>query len=352
MKNQSIPSMDEVQKPEHKMFGFSNALGAALLGGLFAAIYVMYKNYLACGMKSSADQVLKIGIPITLLLHFVLFYIMEFTEISVPFGLYILAVAVVGFTQDKIIKEHAAANGEFYGIGRSLLVAVSAMAVSITILAVLIFTFYSRIPDLQTSSGQQISLNAGDGSVWQTYDVDQFSQESDAIQFYKTEDGINWNTYLNSRYLFEISYPETVLVFGRPDNLTEEGQIMVTNTDDRISLGSASDLVHRIVVGVFNTNADNTLEIARSQYINFAIPAQIEQMKQQGIDLDVSDFVIQEIEFKGKQSLEIKSPLVYEILTVNSAGNVVGIRAREYDGGETTEKDRLTKEIINTFAIF
>lgn len=187
MEHLSTPKANEAEKTQNKMFGFSNAIGAALLGGLFAMVYVMYKNYVAAGMKDVADKVLKIGLPVTIVVHGILFYLILLTETKLPIGLGIISAVIVSFSQNSLIKAHEENSGLFYGLWKSLGVVVLGVASSLVTLLIFFLIFHSQLPILQLNSNKEIRLNAGDGSGWQTYKIDQFSQRVTPSGFIRPE---------------------------------------------------------------------------------------------------------------------------------------------------------------------
>jgi len=93
----------------------------------------------------------------------------------------------------------------------------------------------------------------------------------------------------------------------------------------------------------------STVEELTSFFLDMLVPGLI---KNRSIpNLTVEDFVITETTYDGYPAIQVIDPLGYRIWMHNDKGTIMGIVALRYNGATTTEKDRNTKKIMETFKV-
>ena len=168
----------------------------------------------------------------------------------------------------------------------------------------------------------------------------------------ETIDGVDWYTYTNNSYGYQISYPENVL-FERSSEM--EGLLEQTEAakkDAMIFIKDApNEFMHTTSAVVSPDFKAFNIDELRTFYTEESIKEHMKNNKRLNRNLKPEDFTITETTYDGRQAIEVIHPIGYTIMTYNDKGTFMGVSALKYDGATTTEKDRNTKKIMETFKV-
>jgi uncharacterized membrane protein len=122
---------------DKKMYATGNLIGGAVLGGLLAVLYMVYKNYQAVGDIEKANKTISRGIPATIIIYGVILYLIP-DDTSVSFIVGVCAGWAANSAQDTLIKKHKNNSGQLYSVWNALLVVLVAILVIWFVIALLI----------------------------------------------------------------------------------------------------------------------------------------------------------------------------------------------------------------------
>lgn len=160
-----------------------------------------------------------------------------------------------------------------------------------------------------------------------------------------------WITYTNKNYGYEISYPDNVEFvksseLGRPAAAPgKENQLVFLFSED-------DEHFHRLLAGVIIEYEATNLNELEEKYREFTIPSLMRSKVGFAAKATASDFYISTTTLNGMKTLVVNSPISYDFVNFNKEGQVFNVRAQgDFDGSTSTPKDRLTREIMETFKI-
>lgn len=165
-------------------------------------------------------------------------------------------------------------------------------------------------------------------------------------------DRSDWITYTNTNYGYEISYPSTVEFTKSSETVLAPNEIP-GRKDQLVFLGdSFENSVYNISAGAaLKDYTATSSELLLKHFKETTMPSQIRGRLGEKYSLSTSDYKFKEILHNDSPTIEVQTPAGYRIEKANSNGDIFIVTASDYSGETTTPKDRLTREIIDTFRV-
>ena len=169
------------------------------------------------------------------------------------------------------------------------------------------------------------------------------------ITYRDTVDGVDWYTYTNEIYGYAISFPKYVLLERSSEMSPLVPQTKAAQQDSLIFLSEKDDdRIFTISAGAAPDFEAQTHDDLNSFFETNLLPRVREESD---IDITADNLQIVRMSYQGLPAIEIKSPIGYRIITSNSDGMIMTVSGNRYTGATTTPKERLTREIMETFRV-
>lgn len=164
-------------------------------------------------------------------------------------------------------------------------------------------------------------------------------------------DKSDWITYTNTAYGYEISYPPEVEFVKVSDQMT--GNVEAITKNQIVFIGDTEGAL------IFNMSAGApTVEYSatsshklKDSFLERGIPALTDGQIGKELSLAREDFRVNEVTHNDRPAIEIISPIGYSLQISSQEGRIFSITARDYQGATSTPKERLTREIMETFTV-
>ena len=185
--------------------------------------------------------------------------------------------------------------------------------------------------------------------AWDTAKIERQREAQTEVTYRDTVDGVDWYTYTNRIYGYEISYPEGVDLQRTSETTTLLEQTKAAQQDVLVFLTEKeNDSIFTISAGTMpNFSSTNHKEL-RYFFDENLLPIIAERSPTPITD---ENLIISDTTFQNRPSITVQSPLGYRLVTSNTEGMIMTVSGNRYTGATTTPKEQLTREIMETFRV-
>lgn len=163
-------------------------------------------------------------------------------------------------------------------------------------------------------------------------------------------DRSDWITYTNTNYGYEISYPPTVEFVRSSETNLQPAE--ASRQDQIVFIGDRyAESIYIIVAGANVEYTATSSSDLKGKFSNITMQNEVSSELGELYSLSSDDYHISETVLNGQPAIEVQSPANYTLMSINDSNQVFSVVVGNFSNSTSTPKDRLTREIIETFRV-